>query len=125
MPARGGLNALTMGVYAVAGALLLLLLLAAAALEDGTAFGLVAVLACALGWGLSWLLAFWFGGSPWLHGLALIALPLAFELYSIAARDEVTLRLRIGWLALLAVTGGASVLGARRGLAAGAGSHPR
>lgn len=124
MTAHGGLNAVVLGIYAVAGALLLLLLLAAAALEGGTAMGLVAVLACALGWGLSWLLARWFGGSPWLHGLALIALPLVFELYSAATHDAAPPRLRIGWLALLAVTGAASVLGARRGLAAHAGSRP-
>lgn len=125
MPERAGLNAVVIGIYAVAGALLLLLLLVAAALEGGTAMGLVAVLASALGWGLSWALARGFGGSPWLHAIALIALPLAFDLYSVAAHDAVTLQLRIGWLALLAVTGGASVLGARSGLAARPPTLPR
>lgn len=124
MPERTGLNAVVIGIYAVAGALLLLLLLVAVALQGGTAMGLVAVLACALGWCLSWLLARWFGGSPWLHGLALIALPLAFELYIAAANDATMLRLRAGWLALLAAAGAASVLGARRGRAARAQPPP-
>ena len=95
MPERTGLNAVVIGIYAVAGALLLLLLLVAVALQGGTAMGLVAVLACALGWCLSWLLARWFGGSPWLHGLVFFTETAATEIYTAAANDATMLRLRM------------------------------
>lgn len=125
MPQRdGAFGPLVLGIYAIAGALLLLLLLVSAALEGSTAFGLVAVLACALGWGLSWAMARVFGGRPWQHALALIALPLLFQLYSIAAHDAASTGLRVGWLALLGAAAAASVLGAIRGLAAAQADAP-
>jgi hypothetical protein len=120
MSERGGLDPLVIGVYAVAGALLLLLLLTSAALESSSLLGVVAVLAWGLGWGLSWLMARAFGGRPWLHALALVALPLLFALYSMVVHDAAAPGLRIGWLALLAATALASMLGAVRGLAAAA-----
>lgn len=95
MTERRDLPAVVLGVYAVAGALLLLLLLIAAALDSGRVLGAVAVLACGLGWGLSWLMGRAFGGAPWRHALALVALPLVVELFSMAAHDAATPRLRL------------------------------
>lgn len=118
MKAPRGLDARALGAYAVAGALLLFLLLVAAALESSTVLGLVAVFACAFAWGLAWLMGRLFGGLPALHGLALVAVPLLVELYSLAAHDAVKPGLRLAWLALLAVVAGAAAHGAWRGRAA-------
>ena len=120
MTRRDGLGTVAIGVYAVAGALLLLLLLTSAALESSTLLGLAAVLACGLGWGLSWLMARAFGGQPWRHALALVILPLLFGIYSTVVHDAAAPGLRTAWLALLAVTALASYIGAMRGLAAAA-----
>jgi len=109
-------RAAAVGIYAVASALLLLLLLTATVLDSGTVLGVVAVLACGGGWGLSWTMARWQGGRPWQHALGLVALPLVVELYSAAAHDAAASPWRTGWLALLAVTAAASALGAWRGL---------
>ncbi|HMN20724.1 MAG TPA: hypothetical protein PKA16_04965 [Ottowia sp.] len=117
MAAPRGLDARALGVYAVAGALLLLLLLVAAALESSTVLGGVAVFSCALGWGLGWLMGRLFGGAPAWHGVALVAVPLLVELYSLAAQDAVNPGLRLAWLALLTVVAGAGAHGAWRGQA--------
>lgn len=124
MPAATRLSPLVLGIYAVAGALLLLLLIATVVVGGGTLLGLVAVGACGAGYGLSWLLARAFGGPPWLHALALVALPLAFALYSAAAHDHASAQLRVAWLALLAVIAVAGGWGARRGLAAARADPP-
>ena len=50
--------------------------------------------------------------------LALVAVPLLVELYSLAAHDAVKPGLRLAWLALLAVVAGAAAHGAWRGRAA-------